>query len=91
MYEQSQPGDDQRRIAMTTTLTPPPVTVAPLDADDRCDRCNASGKLRVTIAGERELVFCGHHANRYADDLAKITIRYATDPDFTWRGAQLVP
>jgi hypothetical protein len=75
---------------MTTTLTPPPVAVAPLDADDRCDRCNASGKLRITITGERELVFCGHHANRYADDLAKITIRYATDPDFNWRGAELL-
>jgi hypothetical protein len=74
---------------MTTTLTPPPV-VAPPNAEDRCDRCNAAGKLRLTITGNRELVFCGHHANRYADNLAKVTIRYATDPDFTWRGAELV-
>ena len=76
---------------MTTTLTPPPVSVAPLGAGDRCDRGNAAGKLRITITGERELVFCGHHANRYADDLAKITVRYATEPDFNWRGAELVP
>jgi hypothetical protein len=64
--------------------------MAPPGPDDRCDRCNAAGKLRLTIVGDRELVFCGHHANRYADDLAKITVRYATDPDFTWRGAELV-
>jgi len=83
-------GDDQRRIAMPSTLTPPPDTVAPLGAEDRCDRCNAAGKLRLTISGERELVFCGHHANRYADELAKITVRYVTDPGFTWRGAALL-
>jgi hypothetical protein len=83
-------GDEQRRTAMTTTLTPPPEMVASLGAEDRCDRCNAAGKLRLTINGDRELVFCGHHANRYADDLAKITIRYATEPDFTWRGAELL-
>jgi hypothetical protein len=84
-------GDDPRRSAMTSTLTPPPpVAVAPLGADDRCDRCNAAGKLRLTITGDRELVFCGHHANRYADTLAKITVRYWADPDFQWRGAELV-
>jgi hypothetical protein len=75
---------------MPSTLTPPPETVTFPGADDRCDRCNAAGKLRITITGERELVFCGHHANRYADDLAKITLRYATEPDFTWRGAELL-
>jgi len=75
---------------MTTTLTPPPGTVAQPSADDRCDRCNAAGKLRLTITGDRELVFCGHHANRYADNLAKITVRYVTEPDFTWRGAELL-
>jgi hypothetical protein len=75
---------------MTSTLTPPPVVLAPPGADDRCDRCNAAAKLRITIAGDGELVFCGHHANRYAEDLAKITIRYSADPDFHWRGAELL-
>lgn len=75
---------------MTSTLTPPPETVAPLSAEDRCDRCNAAGKLRITIEGDGELVFCGHHANRYAEDLVKITVRYATHPDFQWRGAELL-
>jgi hypothetical protein len=83
-------GDDQRRKAMTPTLTPPPATVVPPAADERCDRCNAAGKLRVSLAGGSELVFCGHHANKYADDLIKITVHYAADPDFTWRGAELM-
>jgi len=71
-------GDDRRRKAMTPTLTPPPETVAPPAADERCD------------AGGSELVFCGHHANKYAEELVKITVRYATDPEFTWRGAELM-
>jgi hypothetical protein len=83
-------GDDRRRKAMTPTLTPPLDTVAPPAADERCDRCNAAGKLRVVLAGGSELVFCGHHANKYAQELVKIPVRYATDPDFTWRGAELM-
>jgi len=75
---------------MTPTLMPPPATVAPPAADERCDRCNAAGKLRVSLAGGNELVFCGHHANKYADDLAKITVHFAADPDFTWRGADMI-
>ena len=75
---------------MTPTLTPPPATVAPPAADERCDRCNAAAKLRVRLAGGGELVFCGHHANKYAEDLVKITGEFATDPDFSWRGAELM-
>jgi hypothetical protein len=83
-------GDDQRRKAMTPTLTPPPETAAPPAADERCDRCNAAGKLRITLAGGSELVFCGHHANKYAEDLVKITVQFVSDPEFTWRGAELM-
>jgi len=75
---------------MTPTLTPPPATVAPPAADERCDRCNAAAKLRIIMAGGGELVFCGHHANKYADSLVKTTVQYATEPDFTWRGAELI-
>ncbi|MEV0719555.1 hypothetical protein [Asanoa sp. NPDC050611] len=75
---------------MTPTLTPPPGTVVPPATDERCDRCNAAGKLRITMAGGGELVFCGHHANKYADDLVKITVQFAADPDFQWRGADLM-
>lgn len=84
-------GDDQEEEAMMTpTLTPPPETVAVPAADERCDRCSAAGKLRIMIAGGGELVFCGHHANKYAEDLVKIAVQVAADPDFTWRGAELM-
>ena len=75
---------------MNPTLTPPAGTVAGPAADERCDRCNASGKLRIVLAGGSQLVFCGHHANKYADDLVKITVQYAADPEFSWRGADMM-
>lgn len=75
---------------MTPTLTPPPETVAVPGADERCDRCNAAGKLRVMIAGGGELVFCGHHANKYAEKLVKIAVQVAAAPDFVWRGHELL-
>jgi hypothetical protein len=74
---------------MTPTLTPPPETVAPA-ADERCDRCNAAGKLRIRVAEGGELVFCGHHANKYAEQLIKIAVEVAADPEFSWRGATLL-
>ena len=74
---------------MTPTLTPPPETVAPPAADERCDRCNAAGKLRITLAGGSELVFCGHHANKYAEDLLKIAVDVVVAPEFSWRGTEL--
>jgi hypothetical protein len=83
-------GDDQEEKAMTPTLTPPPPeTVAAPTANELCDRCSASAKLRIMTAGGGELVFCGHHANKYAEDLAKIAVQVAADPDFVWRGAEL--
>ena len=80
-------GDDQRRQGMTATLTPTPAATIPA-ADERCDRCNAAGKLRIVLAGGGELVFCGHHANKYAEDLVKIAVEVAADPDFAWRGSE---
>jgi hypothetical protein len=44
----------------------------------------------LTLAGGGELVFCGHHANRYAEDLVKIAVQYNADPEFTWRGADMM-
>src|SRR5256885_7361122 len=75
---------------MTPTLTPPPETVAYPGAEERCDRCSAAAKLRVMIAGGGELVFCGHHANKYAEKLVKIAVQVAVSPEFDWRGAQPV-
>jgi hypothetical protein len=82
-------SDDQEEKAMTPTLTPPPETVAAPTASEQCDRCSAGGKIRIIVAGGGELVFCGHHANKYAEDLAKIAVQVAADPDFVWRGTEL--
>jgi hypothetical protein len=82
-------GDDPRRKAMTPTLTPPPETVAAV-ADERCDRCNAVGKLRIKLAEGGDLVFCGHHANKYAEELVKIAVTFVVDPEFSWRGSELM-
>jgi len=74
---------------MTPTLTPPPAAAAPPAAEERCDRCSAAGKLRIVMAGGGELVFCGHHANKYAPELVKIAVEILPAPDFTWRGHDL--
>jgi hypothetical protein len=73
---------------MTPTLTPS-TTAAPPAAEERCDRCNAAAKLRVVLAGGGELLFCGHHANKYAEKLITIAVEVIPDPEFTWRGAEL--
>jgi hypothetical protein len=74
---------------MTPTLTPPPETVALFAADERCDRCSAAAKLRVRLAEGGDLVFCGHHANKYAEELVKIAVEVAVAPEFEWRGTDL--
>jgi hypothetical protein len=74
---------------MTPTLTPPPEMVTVAAADERCDRCNAAAKLRVRLAEGGELVFCGHHANKYAEQLVRIAVEVAVAPEFTWRGNDL--
>jgi hypothetical protein len=83
-------GDHQEEKAMTPTLTPPPETVVAPGTDERCDRCSAPGKLRIIVAGGGELVFCGHHANRYAEQLVSIAVQVAVDPEFSWRGSELM-
>jgi len=80
---------DEKEAAMTPTLTPPPEAAAPPAAEERCDRCNAAGKLRLVLAGGGELVFCGHHANKFAPDLIKIAVEAIPAPDFQWRGSEL--
>src|SRR3954447_12318590 len=75
--------------AMTPTITPPPEAAAPPAAEERCDRCNAAAKLRLVLAGGGDLIFCGHHANKYAPELVKIAVQVVAAPDFTWRGFDL--
>jgi hypothetical protein len=74
---------------MTPTLTTPPEMAVP-DADERCDRCNAAGKLKIQLAEGGELTFCGHHANKYAEELVKIAVSVSVASDFTWRGSDLM-
>ncbi|HEY3501514.1 MAG TPA: hypothetical protein VGN37_01865 [Actinocatenispora sp.] len=75
---------------MTPTLTPPSEAAVPPAAGEQCDRCNAAAKLRVAVAGGGDLVFCGHHANKYAEQLVKIATDVSVDPELTWRGTQLM-
>ena len=75
---------------MTPTLMPPPDTAAPPSAGERCDRCGAAAKLRVVLAGGGDLMFCGHHANKYAEKLVKIAVQVAVSPEFCWRGTELM-
>lgn len=65
---------------MTTTLTPPPETTAPSQGE-RCDRCGAAAKVRAVLPGG-DLVFCGHHANKYASSLEKVAVNIARAEDF---------
>lgn len=84
------PGQDAKakEEAMTPTLTPP--TAVWSAAGERCDRCSAGAKLRVVLAGGGDLLFCGHHANKYAKHLVNIAVDFSTDPEFTWAGADLM-
>jgi hypothetical protein len=75
---------------MTSTLTPPPQVEERPIAGERCDRCSAAAKLRVTLAEGGDLVFCGHHANQFAEKLVPIAIDFTADPEFEWRGTDLM-
>lgn len=52
---------------MTSTLT-----VEPLTAVDRCDRCGAQAYVRVTLPAGSELLFCAHHGREYAPKLREL-------------------
>lgn len=63
---------------------------SPLDVltsmPDRCDRCGAAAKLRMTLT-DGDLAFCGHHANRNAAMIAQNAVRVAVLSEFLWVGA----
>jgi hypothetical protein len=69
---------------MTTLLTPEITTVDELT--ERCDRCGAAAKLEVKLASGGELAFCGHHANRLQEDIARIAERIVLEEGFAWAG-----
>jgi len=69
---------------MTTLLSPEINTVAELA--ERCDRCDAAAKLLVVLAKGGELAFCGHHANRHHEDIARVAERILLEDGFEWAG-----
>jgi ribosomal protein L37E len=48
------------------------MTVEPLTAADRCDRCGAQAYVRVTLPTGSELLFCAHHGREYAPKLREL-------------------
>ena len=67
-----------------TLISQPAVHVAP-ELLERCDSCGAAAKLLATL-GTGELVFCGHHANRYADRIVATARQVVIESGFEWRG-----
>ncbi len=51
------------------TAEAPVVTESVLEVVDRCDRCGAQAKTKVTLQNG-ELLFCGHHYREHAEALA---------------------
>ena len=41
---------------------------------DRCDRCGAQAFVLATVNGT-DLLFCGHHFNRWEDDIREVASR----------------
>jgi recombinational DNA repair protein (RecF pathway) len=60
---------------MTTALASAPAPTAL----DRCDRCGAQATSRAVLA-RGELLFCGHHARKHADALAKVAAVVSSPP-----------
>lgn len=42
-----------------------------LTAVDLCDRCPAAASTVAVMSGNRELLFCGHHTNKYRKALVE--------------------
>lgn len=52
---------------MKETLDPvlPTESVVEFTAHDRCDTCGAQAKAKATMESGNDLLFCGHHINRF--------------------------
>ena len=72
---------------MTQTLMSPPATHVAPELIERCDRCGAAAKLTVSLAAGGELAFCGHHGNRYADQILTVAAQVTVESGFDWRWA----
>jgi hypothetical protein len=74
---------------MTPLLSPEITTAASLV--ERCDRCGAAAKLVVTLTGGGELAFCGHHATKHAEEIARIATKARVEDGFDWPAPVLSP
>lgn len=63
---------------VTTALAIP---TTGLTAADRCDRCGAQAYLRVVLARGGELMFCAHHARKYAEGLQRVAAEIHDETD----------
>jgi hypothetical protein len=59
---------------------PGTLTITPLTAADRCDRCGAAAKVRAVLTSGGELLFCQHHANAYNDKLRELEATIEAEP-----------
>jgi hypothetical protein len=48
---------------------------------DRCDRCGAQARVRVTLASG-ELLFCNHHAKEHEPRLRSIALEWYDEASF---------
>lgn len=64
--------------SVTTALA---TTTTALTAADRCDRCGAQAYLRAVLASGGELMFCAHHARKYADGLQQVAVEIHDETD----------
>src|SRR5690348_2425828 len=68
-----------------STFTPALHVVPALS--DRCDRCGAAAKLRMSLT-EGALSFCGHHANANVATIIAAAVRIAVSAEFSWAGTE---
>jgi hypothetical protein len=73
---------------MTNSVVSGPTVTVAAELTERCDRCGAAGKLRAFLPAGGELTFCGHHANRYAENIRESAARIVVESGFGWRGTQ---
>jgi hypothetical protein len=71
---------------MTPTLSAARRVDAAPSLDDRCDRCGASAKLRFELTAGGTLSLCGHHANRYFEEIIRTAAQVVVEDGFNWRG-----
>jgi len=49
---------------------------------DRCDRCGAQAKVRVTLASTLELLFCGNHYHKHAEAIRPDVVAIRDERDW---------